>query len=87
MWLRILLAVLISMVPLIGAAQEKVGIPSRTPSTWKEYVQGQGAKLTVVGYLYLPSGATGQVPAMILKHGSAGLTGPQGDNIRSGPRP
>ncbi len=82
MWLRILLAVLISMAPLIGAAQEKVDIPSRTPSTWTEYVHGQGAAVTVVGYLYLPSGAKGPVPAMILKHGSAGLTGAQGDNIR-----
>jgi dienelactone hydrolase len=68
--------------PSISQAQEKMAIPSRTPSTWTEYVHGQGAPVTVVGYLYLPSGATGPVPAMVLKHGSAGLTGASGDNIR-----
>jgi dienelactone hydrolase len=73
---------LASALPLIGIAQEKVDIPSRTPSTWTEYAHGQGAAVTVVGYLYLPNGAKGPVPAMILKHGSAGLTGAQGDNIR-----
>jgi dienelactone hydrolase len=69
-------------VPLISRAQEKIDIPSRTPSTWTEYAHGQGAAVKVVGYLYLPSGEKGPVPAMILKHGSAGLTGVQGDNIR-----
>jgi dienelactone hydrolase len=69
-------------LPSISWAQEKLNIPSRTPSTWTEYAHGQGAAVTVVGYLYLPSGAKGPVPAMILKHGSAGLTGAQGDNIR-----
>ena len=73
---------LICAAPLASQAQEKITIPSRTPSTWTEYSHGQGAAVTVVGYLYLPSGATGPVPAMILKHGSAGLTGAQGDNIR-----
>jgi len=73
---------LASAMPLIGTAQEKMDIPSRTPSTWSEYAHGQGAEVTVVGHLYLPSGAKGPVPAMILKHGSAGLTGAQGDNIR-----
>ncbi len=82
-WLRMLVAVaLASFVPVIGIAQEKVDIPSRTPSTWTEYTHGQGAAVKVVGYLYLPGGAKGPVPAMILKHGSAGLTGAQGDNIR-----
>jgi dienelactone hydrolase len=73
---------LICAAPSICQAQEKVAIPSRTPSTWTEYAHREGAAVTVVGYLYLPSGATGPVPAMILKHGSAGLTGAQGDNIR-----
>ena len=81
-WLWMVALALASAMPLIGAAQEKVDIPSRTPGTWAEYAHAQGAAVTVVGYLYLPSGATGPVPAMILKHGSAGLTGAQGDNIR-----
>ncbi len=70
-------------VPLIGMTQEKVDIPSRTPSTWTEYIHGQGAAVKVAGYLYLPSNVRGPVPAMILKHGSAGLAGAQGDNIRA----
>jgi dienelactone hydrolase len=81
-WLKRAALALASVLPLIAVAQDKVDIPSRTPSTWTEYAHGQGAAVTVVGYLYLPSGAKGPVPAMILKHGSAGLTGAQGDNIR-----
>lgn len=84
-WLKIVvitLATLAMVVPLIGKAEEKLAIPSRTPSTIGEYLHGQGEAVTVVGYLYLPSGANGPLPAMILKHGSAGLTGAQGDNIR-----
>jgi dienelactone hydrolase len=80
--LGLMATVMAATLPSVGMAQEKVDIPSRTPSTWTEYAHGQGASVTVVGYLYLPSGAKGPVPAMILKHGSAGLTGAQGDNIR-----
>ena len=71
-----------SLTPWMLPAQEKVEIASRTPTTWTEYVRGQGGAVKVVGYLYLPGGAKGPLPAMILKHGSAGLNGPQGDNIR-----
>ncbi|HXY05035.1 MAG TPA: dienelactone hydrolase family protein [Burkholderiaceae bacterium] len=81
-WFHIALASLALLGPSIGWAQEKLDIASRTPSTWSEYVHGQGAAVTVVGYLYLPSGAKGAVPAMILKHGSNGLAGAQGENIR-----
>jgi dienelactone hydrolase len=73
---------LASLVPVICIAQEKVDIPSRTPGTLAEYMHGQGAAVKVVGYLYLPTDVKGPVPAIILKHGSAGLTGAQGDNIR-----
>jgi dienelactone hydrolase len=68
--------------PVIGVAQEKVAIASRTPGTMGEYLHGQGEAVSVVGYLYLPSGASVPVPAMILKHGSEGLEGAQGENIR-----
>lgn len=71
-----------SLAPWMLPAQEKIDIPSRTPTTWTEYAHGQGGAVKVAGYLYLPSGAKGPFPAMVLKHGSAGLTGPQGDNIR-----
>ena len=76
-------AAMLLLLPVLGTAQEKVDITSRTPSTLTEYTHGQGAAAKVVGYLYLPSGTKGPVPAMILKHGSAGLTGAQGDNIRA----
>ena len=80
--LRMMAVIAASIVPMVAAAQEKMDIPSRTPSTWTEYAHGQGASVTVVGYLYVPAGAKGPMPAMILKHGSAGLAGAQGDNIR-----
>jgi len=70
-WLRMVALALASAVPLIGMAQEKVDIPSRTPSTWTEYAHGQGAVVTVVGYLYLPSGAKGPVPAWAAPGASA----------------
>jgi dienelactone hydrolase len=81
-WVYRLLLTAVVFLPVIGAAQEKISIPSRTPSTMTEYKQRRGAAVTVVGYLYLPDGAKAPVPAVILKHGSAGLTGAQGDNIR-----
>jgi dienelactone hydrolase len=70
------------LLPTTVCSQEKLDIPSRTPGTWTEYAHGQGSAVTVVGYLTLPAGHSGPVPAMILKHGSAGLAGAQGDNIR-----
>jgi dienelactone hydrolase len=81
-WQHLAAVALAALAPLIGVAQEKVDIPSRTPSTWSDYAHGRGSEVTVTGYLYLPGGAKGAVPAVILKHGSAGLTGAQGDNIR-----
>jgi dienelactone hydrolase len=68
--------------PAVGMAQEKVAIASRTPTSMGEYLHGQGEAVSVFGYLYLPSGASEPVPAMILKHGSEGIEGAQGDNIR-----
>ncbi|HUN92081.1 MAG TPA: dienelactone hydrolase family protein [Burkholderiaceae bacterium] len=66
-----------------ASAQEKLSIPSRTPTSLTEYLHGQGATVTVTGYLYLPAGAGGPLPIMILKHGSGGLSGPNGDNLRA----
>jgi dienelactone hydrolase len=37
---------------------------------------------TVSGELYMPAKVSGAVPAMVLKHGSGGLQGTNGDNIR-----
>ena len=81
-WFSIAAAVLVLIGAPIAKAQEKIDIPSRTPGTLSEYAHGQGAAVTVVGYLYLPGGIKGPLPAVILKHGSGGLSGPQGENIR-----
>lgn len=75
-------AALAWLAPAWARAEERIAIASVTPSSMGEYLHRQGPAATVVGYLYLPAGAKGPVPAMILKHGSAGLEGPHGDNIR-----
>jgi dienelactone hydrolase len=81
-WFSIAVMALALMGPAVSRSQEKVAIPSRTPTSMGEYLHGEGTAVSVIGYLYLPSGASGPVPAMILKHGSEGLEGAQGDNLR-----
>lgn len=76
------LAALMLAAPGWGRAEEKIPIPSETPNGMAEYLRHTAPAATVVGYLYLPQGAQGPVPAMILKHGSGGLDGARGDNIR-----
>jgi dienelactone hydrolase len=63
-------------------AQEKVSIPSFTPASPAAYLKHDGPAVTLTGSLYLPAGTTGKIPALILKHGSGGLEGGPGDNIR-----
>ncbi|MFI4933191.1 MAG: dienelactone hydrolase family protein [Caulobacterales bacterium] len=75
-------ALLALAAPSSVRAQEKISIPSETPASMSDFLHRQAPPTTVVGYLYLPANASGPVPAMILKHGSAGLDGPNGDNIR-----
>ena len=79
------LAVLLLALVVPGTvwAQEKIAIPSFTPTSPADFLKHQGPQVTVSGELYLPANVTGPVPALILKHGSGGLTGPNGDNIRS----
>jgi dienelactone hydrolase len=74
--------VLALAAPAWARAEERIAIPSETPGSMGEYLHHAGPAATVVGYLYLPAGAKGPVPAMILKHGSGGLEGAHGDNIR-----
>lgn len=81
-WLSLAFLTLALIAPSAGRAQEKIAIPSRTPTTVSEFLGRGGKPATVAGYLYMPANAKGPVPALILKHGSAGLDGPQGDNIR-----
>jgi dienelactone hydrolase len=81
-WLSLAMAVLALIAPAFAVAEEKIAIPSETPASMGEFLHRQAPPATVVGYLYLPADAKGPVPAMILKHGSGGLDGPHGDNIR-----
>ena len=70
------------LVPGTGSAQEKISIPSFTPTLVSQLVQHTAPAATVTGMLYLPAQAQGPLPAMVLKHGSGGLSGAPLDNIR-----
>jgi dienelactone hydrolase len=63
-------------------AQQKISIPSVTPASLFALLHHDTMPATVTGELYLPPKASGPVPAMVLKHGSGGLDGPTGTNIR-----
>jgi dienelactone hydrolase len=68
--------------PGIAQAQEKISIPSATPASLSAFLRHEGTPTTVTGQLYLPAKASGPMPALVLKHGSGGLEGPTGANIR-----
>jgi dienelactone hydrolase len=72
------------LIVLAGAAlaQQKISVPSVTPASLTQLVHHQAPEATVSGELYMPPKASGPVPAMVLKHGSGGLQGPTGANIR-----
>src|SRR6266436_8739568 len=63
-------------------AQQKVSIPSATPASLSALLHHETTPATVTGELYLPPKASGPLPALVLKHGSGGLEGPTGTNIR-----
>ena len=68
--------------PGIAHAQQKISIPSVTPASLSALLHHETTPATVSGELYLPPKASGPLPAMVLKHGSGGLEGPTGVNIR-----
>jgi dienelactone hydrolase len=68
--------------PGFAHAQQKISIPSVTPASLFPLLHHETTPTTVTGELYLPPKASGPVPAMVLKHGSGGLEGPTGTNIR-----
>ena len=88
MWAKIrvtfwtLAATLSLVLPGVVRAQEKISIPSFTPASTRNFVKHEGPQVNVSGELYMPASAKGPVPALILKHGSGGLEGPTGVNIR-----
>lgn len=65
----------------VASAQTKIPIPTVTPNLSSALIQHTAPAATVSGELYLPKG-NGPFPAMVLKHGSGGLGGINGDNIR-----
>src|SRR5450432_443545 len=69
-------------VPGMAAAQQKISIPSVTPASLTALLHHETTPTTVTGELYLPPKATGPLPALVLKHGSGGMEGPTGTNIR-----
>ena len=68
--------------PGIAHAQQKLSIPSVTPASLTALLHHETTPTTVTGELYLPPKASGPVPALVLLHGSGGLEGPTGTNIR-----
>jgi dienelactone hydrolase len=63
-------------------AQQKVSIPTLTPPALPAFLRHESPAATVSGELTLPKNASGPVPAMVLLHGSGGLQGPSGANIK-----
>jgi dienelactone hydrolase len=83
-WTQVFAALaVVLMAPVLAWGQERISIPSETPTLLLAYLHGPAAKVTVTGDLYLPANATGPVPALILKHSSGGLAGADGDNVRA----
>jgi dienelactone hydrolase len=67
--------------PDAARAQEKIAIPTLTPPTLPAFLRRESPTATVSGALVLPKG-NGPFPAMVLLHGSGGLQGPSGANIK-----
>lgn len=74
-------AAILWTMPTVALAQEKVSIPSLTPTSPSTLLRHQAPATTVTGELSLPKGA-GPFPALVLKAGSGGLGGPTGANVR-----
>jgi dienelactone hydrolase len=80
-WTRAAIAFAL-MAPVAAHAQQKLSIPSVTPASLSALLHKEATPTTVTGELYLPPKATGPLPALVLAHGSGGLEGPGGANIR-----
>jgi dienelactone hydrolase len=86
--LRTFIAIVIALALPAGltmpgiARAETVSIPSVTPASPWALLKHEAPAGKATGELSLPPQATGPVPALVLKHGSGGMVGPTGDNIR-----
>jgi dienelactone hydrolase len=86
-WIITAVAFTLMGAALLGApepalAQQKVSIPTLTPPALPAFLRKESPAATVSGELALPKNASGPVPAMVLLHGSGGLQGPSGANIK-----
>ncbi len=76
-------AVIAAILLSIGAAaQERVAVPSFTPPMPLAFFHHAGARVMVIGDLYLPKGAAGPLPAMVVMHGAGGMIGASGQQMR-----
>jgi dienelactone hydrolase len=80
--LTILMTAFALAAPGLAHAMEKISIPSVTPASLYALLHHDTKPTTVAGELYLPAKASGPLPALVLMHGSGGLQGPTGTNIR-----
>src|SRR5712675_150385 len=80
LWAVAALAIALALPGTILA--ETISIPTVTPASPWPLLKHEAPAATVTGELTLPKQASGPVPALLLKHGSGGLAGPNGDNIR-----
>jgi dienelactone hydrolase len=64
------------------AQPQRLSIPTVTPASPWALLKHEAPAATVAGELTLPAQASGPVPALILKHGSGGMSGPNGANIK-----
>jgi dienelactone hydrolase len=67
--------------PDTARAQEKITIPTLTPANLPALLRRESSTATVTGDLVLPKG-NGPFPAMVVLHGSGGLQGPSGANVK-----
>lgn len=67
--------------PSPSLAQERIALTSFTPPARAEFLRHTGPAVALTADLYLPRGS-GPFPALVLKHGSGGMEGPTGANIR-----
>jgi dienelactone hydrolase len=71
-WMAVALALLTAFP---AAAQEKIEFESVTPTGYFELARkGATQKVTVHATLVMPSAASGRVPAMVISHGSGGVS-------------
>jgi dienelactone hydrolase len=79
---NLLVALLALSLAATASAAEKIVIPSVTPASLSVLLRHEAPAVIVSGELLLPPQAAGPLPAMILKHGSGGMAGAGGANVR-----